>query len=479
MNNNLNDSKKILHNLFSLTAAELFSKGLQFYLAFYLMATLGVENYGIWAFSKAHIMFYLVVVMLGFNTVATREIAKDESLIPKYVNNIQAIRLIFSVASYLLLLIIVFTTLEGEKLKQIVVIISGIKIITDGLLMNWVFDGIQKMHISAIRSIVTSIVSTLGIVLLVKEPDDIILAAWIVALAFAVNTIWIMIYYSKKFTKIKLELDFIFIKNMFKSALPIGIAYFIINLYNSLDSQMLEYMFDDINLSNYFNGVYGAAHQVLLAAMIPSGILQGAYFPQFSQKHQNPDEFNNMMNKFTKMTFGIGIFMGIMIALYSDDLVHLLLESEYFETGRVLQLLSVTIIITYINITFFIPLIAAGLERQVLWANLTGLIFNAIFNFILIPEYNVFGAAIATIASELGVLLFLLYLFKKRFTNLHFKNLGIMFAVSILGSLPFLINFIYETNFLILFTLSILFFIIFNFIFRTISIKEIKGILKK
>lgn len=475
----MNDSKKILHNLFSLTAAELFSKGLQFYLAFYLMGTLGVENYGIWAFSKAHIMFYLVVVMLGFNTVATREIAKDESLIPKYVNNIQTIRLIFSISAYLIMLLIVFTTLEGEQLKQIVVIITGIKILTDGLLINWVFDGLQKMHISALRSIVTSIISTLGIVILVKQPDDILLAAWIVSIAFVVNTIWIIIYYSKKISSIKLEFDWQFNKILFKSALPIGIAFFIINLYNSLDSQMLEYMFDDVSMSNYFNGVYGAAHQVLLAAMIPSGILQGAFFPQFSQKFNKPDEFNKLMDKYTKMTFGLGIFIGFMIALYSNDLVHLLLESEYFETGKILQLLSVTIIITYINISFFAPLIAAGLERQVLWANLTGLIFNAIFNFILIPEYNVFGAAIATIASEFGVMLYLLYLFKKQFNHLHLNNLAIMLLVSILASLPFIINYIVNVHFLLLFSVSILFFIIFNFVFRTISIKEIKGILKK
>lgn len=474
----LNDSKKIARNIFSLSAAEIVSKGLQFYLAFYLMTVLGVENYGIWTFAKTHVMFYLVAVMLGFNTVGTREIAKNESLLPKYVNTIFTLRLFSSVLAFGIMIIIVKSTLIGEEVKQVVVLISGIKIFSDALLLNWVFDGLQKMHINAIRSISTSIIGTSGIVILVNDSNDIILAAWIFSLAFLLNTIWMLIYYSKKYSLIRFDFDFIFIKKLIKSSLPIGIAFFIINLYNSLDSQMLEYLFEDVNISNYYNGVYGAAHQVLLAAMIPSGIIQGAFFPQFSQKFTNPIDFNDLMIKYSKMTFLTGIFGGTLIFLYSNDLVDLLLNTDYHETGSILKLLAVTIIITYVNITYFAPLIASGLERQVLWANALGLIFNAIFNLVLIPDYNVYGAAIATISSEIGVLIFLAYLFNKRFGKLYLHIFFKMLLISVLSCLPVFLSNFFNISFLIEIMACILFFIILNLIFGTISIKEIKGFLK-
>jgi O-antigen/teichoic acid export membrane protein len=335
------------------------------------------------------------------------------------------------------------------------------------------------MHINAIRSIITSVLGTLGVLLFVNQSGDIIIAAWIISGAFALNTIWMLIYYSKKYFKLRLELDLSFVKDLLKAAIPLGIAFFIINLYNSLDAQMLEFMFEDKNRSNYYNGVYGAAHQVVLAAMIPSGILQGAFFPQFSQKYSLKDEFNHLMLKYSTMTFLIGVFGALLLFLFANNIVDLLLDVEYSETGNVLQYLAITIFIIYLNVTYFSPLIAAGLEKQVLWANAAGLLFNAVMNFVLIPEYNVYGAAWATIGSEIGVLLILIFLFKRRFGKLYSFNLLKMFFISLLSITPYLTSFIFEINFLILLIVCILIFIILNFAFGTISIKELKGLLKK
>ena len=443
------------------------------------MAVLGVENYGVWTFAKTHVMFYLIAVMLGFNTVGTREIAKDVSQMPKYVNTIITLRLLSSILAYGLMAVIVFSTLVGEEVKQIVVLISGIKIISDANMLNWVFDGLQKMHINAVRSIVTSVIGTFGIVLLVKEPDQIILAAWIMSIAFAANTIWMLIYYAKEYYPIHLELDIVFIKKLLKSAIPIGIAFFIIQLYNSLDSQMLEYMFSDKSKSNYFNGVYGAAHQVVLAAMIPSGILQGAFFPQFAQKYKIKEEFDSLMRNYSTMTFLIGIFGGMLIFFFASDFVDMLTPNEFAETAPILQYLAFTILITYVNISYFAPLIAAGKEREVLWANAAGLLFNAVCNFILIPEYNVYGAAVATIASEIGVLILLIFMFKKYFGKLYLAKFVKLFFICTLSIIPAGMKYLMEINFIFLILACILFFVIFNFLFGTISIKEIKGLIKR
>jgi O-antigen/teichoic acid export membrane protein len=480
----LSDSQKIVKNIFSLSTAEIFSKGLQLFLAFYLMSVLDVENYGVWNFAKTHVSIYLVAIILGFNTVGTREIAKDINIMPKYVNTIITIRLFSALLAYGVLLVIVFTTLAGDHVKQIVVLIFGIKIFSDGLLINWVFEGLQKMHINAIRSVVTSVIGTVGILFVVHDPDDIIIATWIMSGAYAANTIWMLIYYYKKYSPIRLELDTQFPKKILTSAIPIGIAFFIVSLYNSLDAQMLEFMFDDDDLSNYFNGIYGSAHQVVLAAMIPSGIFQGAFFPQFSQKFSNAIDFDNLMQKFTKLTFNIGIFGGLILFLFSNHIFDFfidmgVLETNFSETGEVLKYLSFTIIIIYVNITYFAPLIAAGMERQVLWANLAGLIANGVVNYLLIPEYNVFGAAIATIGSEVGVLLILIYLFKKKFGKLYLRNLLKIFLICLLSVSPYLLNYFIDLNFIIVIMACILFFIILNFVFGTFSVKELKGILKR
>ena len=60
----MNSGRRILKNIFSLTAAEVASKGFALVYTVYLIRKIGPENNGIFNFAKSLIQYFSIVVLL-------------------------------------------------------------------------------------------------------------------------------------------------------------------------------------------------------------------------------------------------------------------------------------------------------------------------------------------------------------------------------------------------------------------------------
>ena len=147
----MKQSRKILKNMFSLTVAEALSKGIVFIYNAYLARVIMPEGFGIIGFATAYLMYFLLFVNLGFNTVGTREIAKSHSNTDKYVNSIITIRIIFSIIAYALLFFSTYA-LDKPMMVKYIIWISGINLFSNAILLDWVFYGNEKDGIFRIEA---------------------------------------------------------------------------------------------------------------------------------------------------------------------------------------------------------------------------------------------------------------------------------------------------------------------------------------
>lgn len=467
-------SRRILKNIFSLSIAEISSKGLAFLYTIYLIRTIGPEGNGILNFAKSIVQYFLIVVALGFDQVGIREIAKNKNLISNYVNDIISIRLILASISYILLIItvkiLIFTKPELYY-NQHIIYIYGLTLFANAIMLNWVFQGIEKMEIIAIRSVVIYVLNFLGIILLVKSNEDITIAILVITFSIIITSVWMLIYYYKFYGKIKLHFDFNRFILLTKQALSIGLIFLIAILYNNIDITMLGILRNDFE-----TGLYSAAHQVIVFAILPSFILQGAFFPQFANR-ETFVERNIIISKYAKMLAFFGFLISGLLFVLSDD-AKLFFGNKYIGTELVLKLLSFTILIQFIISIYFSPLIAWKQERKVIVANISGLVINLILNLILIPIINIYGAAIATILCEFTVLLVVVYIFKQNHNNLFFKDIFSFLPIIIISILPILI-FREKFNFIFSLLLIVILYVGTSLVFKLIRIDEIKLMIKK
>lgn len=470
----MNNARNILKNIFSLSIAEMASKGLAFAYTIYLIRTIGPESNGVLNFAKSLVQYFLVAVALGFDQIGIRETAKDKSLLKKYVDLITSIRVTIAFLSFFLLFIIVqILILSKPSLanSQHIVYIYGITIFSNAIMLNWVFQAVEKMEVIAFRTIGIYLLNFVGIFILVKSSDDLTLAVIIISASMLINSFIMFAYYQKKYNKFQFNFDLKEWFKVIKDSLSIGLIFLISTLYNNIDITLLGLIKGDFE-----TGVYGAAHQVIVFAILPSIILQGAFFPQITQR-VTFEERDRILSKFAKLqSFGGYLMFGYLFFL--ADYAVVLLGDKYTNSNYILQFLAFTVLIQFLISIYFAPLISWKAENKVIKANIVGLVINIILNIVLIPKYGMYGSALATILCELGVLISMIVIFKQIHNKIYMRELLEFIPVLIFSFVPI---YIFKGTLHPIFGIAIsttLFFGI-SLAFKIIDIKEIKSLLKR
>ncbi len=467
----MSGARLILKNMLSLSVAEVAKQGLTVIFTIYVARVLSPEGFGIINFAKAFVMYFILVVGLGYDTYGIREIAKDKSSLQKNVNTIFTIRLILSLLAYIIFLVIVFF-LDKPDLVKIVLIIVGTQIFSNAFLLNWVYIGLERMEIVAIRQVAVSILNLLGVILLVHHPDDTIIAVIITSASLAINTIWLIIYYIKEYGGIKLDFDWVYFRQMTKSSIRLGLIFFIITIYNYLNINMLGFM-----KSNVETGIYSAAFSITLFSLVPSSIFQNAFFPNFSRAELRDDRIK-IMSKFSLLSYMFGSIIAVGLFTFANGIV-IIFGSNYIDVLPVIRIVMVTVLIMYMNINFSSPLIAWKMESKVLSAIIAGGITNVIANIFLIPRYGAIGAAIGTILSETAVFIGLARAYYLTVRKFEFFKLLVLILLSLISCGLGYLLYINGLNIFIAALLSFLAYFVLIFTFKLITINELMGYLKR
>ena len=471
----MSDGKQILKNIFSLSVAEYAAKGFAMIYTIYLMRIIGPENNGIYTVAKSYISYILIFIWLGFDLVGIREVVKDRKQIHNYVSSILAIRLSIAVLGYLILIIILETLHLNDSIDyktRLVIYVYGLVIFGNAIHIYWVFQAIERMYINAIRSVLINTLNLVGILLFVRDKDDLLIAIWIIVISTFLNSVWMLYYYVKTEGKFKFTVDFKLCRNILIQSFSVGALFLIVQLYNSISVQILSYFKGDVQ-----TGIYGAALQVIIFGLIPSVVLQGAFFPKFS-RIDTFEERNSIVSKFLLMSLIVGVAISFTLFTFSEPIVAIL-GKKYSSTNGILKFLSATILIQYISISFFSPLLAWKKEKLVIFANIAGLTACIIFSILLIPEYGYYGAAIAAIACEFAVLAVAAFIFYREQKTIYLTNI---ITVVLIGVPSFIIgHYIFEFGLNVYFS-SIISIIIFSSLilaFKVVRISELKTLISK
>ncbi len=164
--------KQILKNTFSLTAAELAGKGLAMVFTVYLIRTIGPANNGVFTVAKSFVQVFLVLVWLGFDQVAIREVAKEQSKLHKYMGSILILRLIIATICYLFIVVFVYAFGESfnyDIITQEVMLIYGLMLFGNVLFISWAFQAVERMHVLAVRSVLLYTLNLVGLIIFVKD----------------------------------------------------------------------------------------------------------------------------------------------------------------------------------------------------------------------------------------------------------------------------------------------------------------------
>ena len=408
----------------------------------YLTRVLGAEKLGIYSFTQSFAHYFVLFILLGVENYGNREIARvrdDKKLTTKTFWEIYSFQ-------FVLFLLIVFSYVVvisfAIKENKLIYWLQLLYVISAGLDINWCCFGMEKFRLTVVRNSIVKIFSAAAIFLFVKSQNDLWIYTMIAAgsLLLSQAVLWPFVIRDIGFARPELA----GIKRHIKPNLILFLPVLSVSLYTIMDKLMLGVMSTKEEV-----GYYAYAERIIQIPMSFITALGTVMLPRASNLANRGDNQTRtlLLNKSMQysMLMSVGCTFG-MIAI-ANILIPWYYGAAFSRCSLFTQLLSPVIALTSWNTIIRTQVvIPEQLDKEYLYAVLSGAIVNLILNALLIPGFQGNGAVIATIIAQATVCVVQYYTvrnivnFKRFFTEtVMFTLFGIFMLVG-LFALPSIIN---------------------------------------
>ena len=402
---NIQEIKNIFKNTIWLGIGEGISRLFLLFLFIYAARELGPEGFGVFNFALAVASIFVIFSNLGISDITTRELAKDKEKINHYPG-ILLLRILLSIGAFIIIFAASFFLTQDEYIRKIIWIL-GIYVLTHNFLIvvYSFFRAQRQMKYEALVRILESfLIAVIGFFILVQSPSAINLSyAFLAAtLVIAVSSI---IFFSIIIKPVWISWDFKIWKNFLKISWPIGIAYAFGMVYIRIDSVIMGFLDQIVEV-----GWYSAAYKIAGALIIPSSLIGASFFPVLSKLFQESKEkFQETFKFYIKLMIILAVFITIIGLVFSSYFVNIFYGEVFSPAVLALQILIIMVGLNYIYSPFYLVLIATNNQKKIFLISFIGAIINIILNIILIPYYSLYGAAIATLITYIFLVILAIY----------------------------------------------------------------------
>ena len=408
------DHKRLLSNFLSLSVLQ----GANFILPLislpYLVRILGTEAFGLVMFAQAVIMYFIILTDYGFNLSSTREISihrDNEVKIAEIFSTVMFIKLILLMVSFILLTIIIFS-FEKFRTDWYIYYLTFGMVIGQVLFPVWFFQGIEKMKYITILNIIAKLIFTVAIFIFIQSAEDYYYVPILNSLGFIIAgllSLWIV------FHDFKMRLvmpNYKNMKYMFLESSNLFVSNLSVTMYTASNTLILG-LFTDNNTV----GIYASIEKLVLAIKNLYVPLYQALFPWLSKKEKK--DIAPIIKKIIPYITLVGIFFTVLLIVYAKEILTLVYNRpEITEYSIVFQILALISIFASLNMLFnMLYLTSVKAYKERLMIMLRSGFFNIITVIVLTYYFSIYGTAIAITLTELLLLLFGIYYFKKVSTN--------------------------------------------------------------
>ena len=346
----------------------------------YIMRLLDVDLYGLYNRVFADFQMFLAFASFGVYTLGVREISKirnDKEKVSKLFTNL----FVISFLSNMLVLIIylIFSLITSTGLARVLYLVMSIQIIANVFYVEFVNEALENYKFITIKSIIVKIIYFLAILLVVRNPHDIVIYAVIVSLTNFLNNIISFIY-----AKHRISFDFskIQIKKYIKPLIAVLVITNADLLYSQLDRVMLGRYVSGVSVTVYYTAYY----LISTLSAIPYSIINVS-IPRLSYllKHEGKEIYEEKLNNSISSLIFIIVPMCLGVFVLSKEAIILYAGKKYLMAIVPLMIACITrIFISLESVMNNLVMYPNDREDRILKVSLICGISNLIINYLLI-----------------------------------------------------------------------------------------------
>lgn len=371
---------------------------------------LGKEGFGDYTTTLAFFAFFSAIADLGISAVTVREISREGADERHILSRVVSLRLISSVGLFLLAPVVLFFFSYPLSVKLGIWITVGAVIFSSfSLFLNGIFQKNIAMDKIALIEFFGKLfqVGAVFVVVSLNLGFLAIISTLLISLVFNASLAFIM---SRRYAKFSFIIDVEYWKKFLHQSLPLGASALITFFYFKLDAILLS-----ILQGSGAVGIYGVAYKIIENLTFFPAMLAGLILPLLAKSvFTDKKKFRDIADTTFRVFFIIIVPIIVGGIFLSADIVNIVSGAGFEESGIVLELLLLSLGFIFFGHYFNMMLIVANLQKKLMKMLIFVAIFNISLNFVLIPRYSFFGAAIASVFTEMLVVTltsFLVYKF--------------------------------------------------------------------
>lgn len=368
-----------------------------------LAHALGAENFGLNSFAISYVSYFMMAANLGYEMFLAREIAHDPTKMRRLVDSAISMRLLLAAASAAILVPSLWL-LGLSPLGRIVVLIQGINLFSSAIGLTCVYQGLQRMRVVALREFMASLIYMGGILSFVHAPRDLVTAGCITAgMAMMINGT-ILMQYSRDFRIPRVRLpdrsDFLLARQSMTFFWPLLMVTITYNIHIVLLGLIR---------SEAETGLFSAGWKLFNFSIMLPNMIATVFLPRIAGLTSKPLDRARLTKAYMQATIVSAVPVTILGAALTPQILAFLFGPAFLPALETVRLLLFNGLIVAVNIVFGIPLLAIGRQKTFLHVVGLGALTGVVLNLALIPVWGMEGAATATIADELVIMIMFLF----------------------------------------------------------------------
>lgn len=383
----------------------------------YVTRVFSSDDLGTYSYFNSIVTYFLMLATLGVNNYGTKAISGSRKDTRKNFWGIYTLQLgatLFSSALYILL------CLTLSAMQNPVAYILGLSLISKGLDISWLFQGLEDFRKITIRNITVRLVGVISIFSFIKSAENLYLYISLITIFELLGqlSMWLP---AREFIG-KPHFDWKYARHHLKPVILLFLPQIAISLYITLDSTMLGVLASKRDV-----GIYDQSLKLVKILLTLVTSLGSVMLPRVSNLLSTGD--HKAVNKMHEMSFLIynlvifPIMAGMLIV--NDDFVTFFLGQDFQEARYAIAIMIFRMFfIGWTNIMGIQILIPHNKNKEFMLSTTIPAIVSVGLNLLLLPKLGYIGAAIVSVLTE--VLVWLIQLF---YTRSYLRE------VPILGSL--------------------------------------------
>ena len=382
----------------------------------YLTRVLTTNAYGTVAYVKTIMTYMQILVDFGFVLSATKDIVNyknNKEKLEYVVGDTLLARIILGVIGLIIILILSFA-LPILRNNVLYTVLSYVVVFESVFLMDFLFRGLEKMHIITIRFILMKVISTVLTFVFIKNDSNLL---WIPVLDIISSFIAIVLVFAE-IKKIDLKMKFSGIKNVMKS-IKNSFVYFISNVASTSFNA----------LSTIIIGIYVSPTEVAYWSICMQiiGTIQACYSPISDGIYPEMIRSKNinLIKKILKIFLPI-ITVGCIATFFLAKPVLMILGGKKYLPGvPILQMLIPNLFVGFLAIIYGWPTLGAiGKEKEATKTTIYAIMVHILLLVILIltKNFTLYTIAVVRVITEF-VLFGTRYFYYRKYKEL-FNNGG-------------------------------------------------------